>query len=258
MSTLRLSNSELFFVDRRPPGKNPSLLFIHGAASTHDVWPQSLCDLPGVRSIVLDLPGHGRSAPPGRRSIAGYAEVIERLIDALGLEDVVLVGHSMGSAIALTVACRSKAAVRGLVLIGAAARMPVHDSVLRKAANASNELPTFIAANGLGMAIPGLVEIIQRETRAVEATTVFGDFLACNQFDLRHSLATIGIPALIITGELDRMTPPRFSESLVAGLPDARLVTLDETGHFAMLEKTAEVRDLLAGFIDSLALAQPS
>lgn len=253
MPSLSLNHRELFFIDRRPNESNLTLLFVHGAASSHTVWPEALYDISGTRAVALDLPGHGRSSPPGRRTIDQYAIAVEEFITARNMENVLLVGHSMGSAIALTVASRAAMALRGLVLLGAGPRMPVHDKVLRGATNAPDEVAEFIATLGLGLPSMEIQEEIQRTVLAIDAMTLFGDFLACNRFDLRPNLHAIDIPALVIAGEQDRLTPLRLTESLVAGLPQAKFVTLAETGHYAMLERTAEVRSLIADFAAGLA-----
>lgn len=253
MPSLSLNHLELFFIDRHSNGNNLTLLFVHGAGSSHTVWPEAICGISGTRAVALDLPGHGRSSPPGRRTIDQYAIAVEEFTAALSLENVMLVGHSMGSAIALTVASRAAVALRGLVLLGAGPRMPVHDKVLRGATNAPDEVADFVAALGLGQPSTELQEEIQRTMLATDTMTVFGDFLACNRFDLRPNLHAIDIPALIIAGEQDRLTPLRLTESLVAGLPQAKFITLAETGHYAMLERTAEVRSLIADFAAGLA-----
>lgn len=253
MPSLSLNHRELFFIDRRENEKNLTLLFTHGAASSHTVWPEALYDIPGTRAVALDLPGHGRSSSPGCRTIDQYAVAVEEFIAALGLENILLVGHSMGSAIALTVAFRSAVAVRGMVLLGAGPRMPVHDKVLRGATSAPDEVAEFIATLGLGQPSTEIQEEIQRTVLATDAMTLFGDFLACNRFDLRPNLHAIGIPTLVIAGEQDRLTPLRLTESLVSDLPQAKFVTLAETGHYAMLERTAEVRSIIADFAAGLA-----
>jgi len=253
MPTLQLTNHELYFAERRHHDEQGTAMFLHGAAGSSAIWPETFYSLPGMRVIALDLPGHGRSSPPGRRSIEHYVKSVTEFISAMQLRDVVLVGHSMGSAIALAVAARSSVEIRGLALIGAASRMPVNNSALIAAANASDDLADFIADNGLGTSSATLSDRIRQEVHATDALTAYGDFLACDRFDIRSTLATITTPTLIIAGEADRMTPFRFSESLAAGLPNAQLVSLPETGHFAMLEQTEIVKDLIANFCHNLA-----
>lgn len=258
MPTLSLNQRELFYVERRADVESLTLLFIHGSAGSHAAWPQAFYEMSGARVVALDLPGHGRSAPPGRRTIAQYAAVVGAFVAGLDLQNVVLVGHSMGSAIALAVAYRAVVALRGLILMGASARMPVHDTVITGAMKSLDDVADFIAAYGMGRAGAGIEDEVRRAVLAAEPMTAFGDFMACNRFDLRPNLASIKIPTLIIAGELDRMTPLRFSESLAAGLPHANLVTLEGVGHYAMLEKAAEVRDLIERFAGELSQTKSS
>lgn len=256
MPTLSLNQRDVFYGDHPAHPDSLTLLLVHGSASSHTVWPGAFYEIPNVRVMALDLPGHGRSAPPGRRTIAQYAAVVEAFIATLDLKNVVLAGHSMGGAIALTVAHRAAVTLRGLILMGASARMPVHDAVLGGAMNSLDDVAGFVAANGMGRAVVGMQDEVRHAVLATEPMTVFGDFMACNRFDLRPNLATIDVPTLIIAGELDRMTPLRFSESLAAGLPRANLVTLEGVGHYAMLESTAEVKDLIERFAGELSQAE--
>lgn len=253
MPIITLDGLALHYFELGPRDSPLKLLFIHGAASSLDIWTSTLTGLTEFHSIAIDLPGHGRSKPPGRRAIEQYALIIERFVVALNLENVVLVGHSMGSAIALTVAQRSLIQIRGLILFGASARMPVGDALLGGSLTALESVAAFIAGQGIVDAPTDQRESVMRQVLACGGTTTFGDFLACNRFDLRAKLSTLDVPTLVIAGRLDRMTPLRFSESLVDGLPQAQLFTLEETGHFAMLERPESIKPLMANFLRELA-----
>ena len=115
MPTINMNGRDLYYYyEKGDKDSDFTLLFIHGASSSSDVWMDEVTSLSNCRSIMLDLPGHGRSAPPGRRTVAHYAAAVEDFIHSLALERPILVGHSMGSAIALAIAHR------GLVQIGRA------------------------------------------------------------------------------------------------------------------------------------------
>jgi pimeloyl-ACP methyl ester carboxylesterase len=90
---------------------------------------------------------------------------------------------------------------------------------------------------------------------ATGTTTTFGDFLACNRFDMRRQLAAILTPTLIISGAADQLTPPRFTESLAAGLPRARLIRLEEAGHYAMLDQPEKAAAAILAFLAEIAPA---
>ena len=241
----------MHYLESSAPGK-PMMVLIHGAGGSHRVWPAALTDLEGMRVVALDLPGHGQSAPPGRRSVPHYAEAVEAFIKALELENPILVGHSLGSAIALVVAHRAVAPVRGLALLGAGARMPVGEGLLGGSISSLATAADFIVDYGFAAAAPELREAIRDEILSTGATTTFGDFMACNRFDCRLQLPAIAAPSLVITGEQDRLTPARFARTLAAGLPHARLIALDDAGHFAMLEKPNVVAEHVAHFAREL------
>lgn len=252
MPTLTLDNRRLFYADHRPEQPGPALLLLHGAAGSHLVWPGELRGLADTRVLALDLPGHGRSDPPGRRTVGQYATVVEAFITALGLAEVVVAGHSMGGAIALTMAVEPARWLRGIVLIGASARMPVGEPLLGGAIASLERAADFIVDNSFPEAPPNLRERMKAAVLETGATTTFGDFLACNQFDARRRLASITVPALVIGGAQDRMISPRFMRTLADGLPRARLALLEGAGHYAMLERPDEVARWVADFINTL------
>lgn len=251
MPYLDVAGNRLFYSDQGE-GDGPALLLLHGAGGSHLVWPAAVRRLAGTRVLALDLPGHGRSAPPGRRTLAHYAAVVTAFVNALGLPGVVLAGHSMGAAIALTVALEPPPALRGLVLLGVGARLRVNDTLLGGALSDLEQAAAFIVDYGFA---GGSEEMRLKTRQAIVATgamTVYGDFLACRHFDARAQLPGIHLPALVISGAADRLSPPREADALAAGLPHARLARLADTGHFSMLERPAEVAALIAAFLDGL------
>lgn len=256
MPYLTAAGNRLFYSDQGHAA-GPALLLLHGAAGSHLVWPGPLRRLAGARVLALDLPGHGRSDPPGRRAIAHYAAAVAAFIHALGLPDVVIAGHSMGAAIALTVALESLAALSGLVLLSAAARLRANEALLAGSLAHFDAAADFIVEYGFATAPTTL----RRQTRAAilsaGATTTYGDFLACHRFDVRAHLAGIPLPALVIAGSEDRLVPARAADALAAGLPHGRLERLEGAGHFSMLERPDEVAGLTAAFLAEVTRSAP-
>jgi pimeloyl-ACP methyl ester carboxylesterase len=252
MPTIDLDGHPLHFTDSAIEAP-VTLLLIHGAGGSARIWPATFRELAGARVIAVDLPGHGQSAPPGRRTIHHYTTVVERFIAAMGLERVVLGGHSMGAAIALTAALQSPAVVQGLVLMGSSARMPVADVLLGGALSSLEEAANFVVEHGLPNAAPELQALVREDLLATGAATTFGDFLACSRFDLRPHLGGINQPALALIGAEDRLVQPRFMESLAHGLPQGQAHRLPGAGHFAMLEQPVETAGHIQRFLSGLA-----
>ena len=113
---MNLKNQKLYFA-KQSTANSPLVVLIHGAAGTHLDWPPHLRRLDAASVYAIDLPGHGRSPGPACSTVDQYAEVVAAFITELDLAEVVLVGHSMGGAVALTIARQQPGAVMGLVLI---------------------------------------------------------------------------------------------------------------------------------------------
>lgn len=251
MPTLQVENRSIYYFDQQSELSSLTFLLIHGAGSSHSVWQPAFFDIPELRVVAIDLPGHGQSDPPGRRTIEHYAGMIEQFAASLGLTNIVLGGHSMGSAIALMLAYRGIIDIDGLILIGASARMPVGDAIFGGVLGDPGIIGEFLANQTMIDAPDAYRQLVSQQLLSTGGMTTSGDFLACNRFDLRHKLATVDAPALVIAGRLDPMVPLRFSESLVRDLPHSRLVVLENTGHYAMLERPQEVRELAISFLSS-------
>ncbi len=252
MPYITIDGRFLHYVEAGASSDGLVLLLLHGAGGTHLAWPPAVRELAGTRTLALDLPGHGLSRPPGRRTINTYATVIEQFVAALAPRRLVIAGHSMGGAIALTLALRTQVALDGLILLGTAARMPVGDTLISGSLSSLEQAADFVAEHGFAVSSPDEQAGVRRQILETGATTTFGDFLACNRFDIRPRLSDICIPVRIIFGDLDRLTPLRFAQSLVAGLPDARLSIVEQAGHFTMLEHPDRVALLIDGYLSEM------
>ncbi len=233
-------------------GQRSVVVLIHGAGGTHLYWPQELRRLPGYRVFALDLPGHGKSTGRGLQSIAAYAQAVMDWLLALGVHSAVFAGHSMGSAIALTLALAHATHVNGLVLIGAGRRLPVATELLENAAspttyqNAVNLAIDWSFGSG---ASPRLKELAAQRMAETRSSVLYGDFIACNTFDETERIGQIRQPTLIVCGSEDRMTPLRQSQFLAERIPGATLKTIPEAGHMVMLEKPQPVAEAVLEFL---------
>ena len=232
------------------PGRRPPLRLIHGAGGAHMHWPASLRRLPDWNVYAIDLPGHGKSAGPGRASIAAYCDVIYSFVQALGLERVVLAGHSMGGAIVQEFALHYPGRLAGIVLVGTGARLRVAPAILDGIRSDFAATAQLIADWVHDRNAPAqLKRLYLQRYLENDPDVLYGDFYACDQFDRRGDVARIATPALVLCGSNDVMTPPKFSESLAQTLPNARLALIPNAGHMAPLEAEEEVTAEVTEFL---------
>ena len=234
----------------------PPLVFIHGAGGTHLHWPPQVRRLAGQRIYALDLPGHGKSGGVGSQSVADYARVVVDFLDANHMNTAVFIGHSMGSAIALTLALDFPKRVLGIGLVGSGARLRVSPQILE---NTTSEAMSPLAIKIINDAAfgpsadPRMKELAAQRMAEIRSSVIHGDFLACNEFDVMPRLAEISVPTLILCGTDDLLTPVKYSEFLCDHIPAARLITFPGAGHMVMLEQPEVVADALAEFADSIS-----
>ncbi|MEY2633426.1 MAG: hypothetical protein RIR00_2080 [Pseudomonadota bacterium] len=238
----------------------PPLLFLHGAQQDHSCWAlqSRWFGHHGYRVLAPDLPAHGRSGGEPLPSVEALADWAVALLDSLGIAQVRLVGHSMGSLIGLELARRYPERVQAAALIGSALPMPVAEPLL--AAADSNEAKAAAMINAwsysprgmLGRsAAPGLwllgmnTRLMARQRRGVLPV----DLRACNAYvPDPASLAAVRCPVQLLAGEKDRMTPLKAGKALAALLPQAQLQVIPEAGHAMMAEAPDAVLDALREF----------
>jgi pimeloyl-ACP methyl ester carboxylesterase len=237
---------------RFDPGQ-PLVVFLHGAGLDHTVWalPSRWFAHHGSGVLAPDLPGHGRSAGTPLGSIAEMADWTTALIEAAGARAARLIGHSMGSLVALEAAARHPARITGLALIGAAAAMPVSADLLDAAKAGDHAAIDMVSIWGLGFRAglggslaPGLSMLggAERLLEQARPGVLFNDLRACNDYrDGFASAAKVSVPTVLILGGRDLMTPAKAGKALAAALPAARVTVIEGAGHMLMSEGPDEV-----------------
>jgi len=224
----------------------PHVILVHGAGGSHQLWGSTLRNLHTANVYAVDLPGHGRSEGTGRRSIADYASFVLQFMNALEIAQAVLVGHSMGSATALTLTLREPQRVAGLVLVGSGARLRVLPAILEGVLSDPKSTVELICSTAYSSTVPReLVRQGQRQMLQVPPQTIHDDFAACNDFDVMEHLGEIRCPTLVICGTEDRLTPAKYSTFLVDRIADAELVLVEGAGHMIMTEKPELVAEAI-------------
>jgi pimeloyl-ACP methyl ester carboxylesterase len=231
----------------------PTAVFLHGAGMDHTAWAQHdrWFSHHGYNVLAPDMPGHGRSAGALLPTIADMAEWTAALLDVSGVKTAKLIGHSMGSLIALELAARHPGKVSALVLVGTAAAMTVGPDLLKAAEANDHAAVDMVAIWGLGHAAglggslaPGLWMHggAQRLLERCRDGVLFNDLSACNTYrNAAAAAATIKVPATLVLGERDMMTPVKAGRALAAAIPNARTVVLAGAGHMMMVERPDEL-----------------
>ena len=241
-------------------------VFLHGGQNDHSVWALQTRWFAhhGWSVLALDLPGHGNSDGPPLASIPAMADWVAAWLRALEIPRAALIGHSMGTLIALELAGRPDAPVSAIALLGAAAPMAVSDSLLAATREDPARAIDMITgwshsswaqkpqAPGPGAYLNwGGRRLMQRIAARHGAEVLPTDFAAVAGYqDGLTRAAEVACPALLLLGGRDVMTPPRATKALAGALRDSRTVILPEAGHAMMGEAPDAVLETLAGFLD--------
>ena len=243
----------------------PTVVFIHGVLNDHSVWILQARSFAhhGWNVLVLDLPGHCRSAGEPPRTVEEAAAFVIALLDAAGVKQAALVGHSFGSLAALQAAATAPGRVSHLVLVATASPMQVSpgllDSSLNQPMQAIDMVNVFShsmlapppSALGPGTWLYGSGKALMKRVLASnpEVNLFHRGFKACDDYRGGESaMDKIACPVLFILGKNDSMTLPRMAQPLIARAPQAKVVTV-EAGHQMMVEAPDAVLAALVDFL---------
>lgn len=252
MPKIQIDGAEIYYA-QAGQGR-PALLLIHGAGADHTLWGEQISALQKAFTVAaLDLNGHSQSPKrTSRDGISLYAQEARAVCEALGVPTV-LVGHSMGGAVAMTLALDPPQNLAGLVLVGTGAKLRVHPQILEFCrsdfARARDLLVTWAFA---AHAPSELRERSRAQMQRNGAETLFRDFSSCNSFDVTDRLSEITCPTLIVCGTADQLTPAKYSEYLQAHIAGAQLRLIENAGHMVMLEQPDALNQVLRDFCISL------
>ncbi|HJO79730.1 MAG: alpha/beta hydrolase [Acidimicrobiales bacterium] len=242
---------------------DPLVVLLHGAGMDRSVWSQQTRFLAhhGYRALAVDLPGHGDSEGPALKSVSDLATWVASLAAELG-GPLHLVGHSMGSLMALEAAARQPASVASIVLLGVAATMPVHPD-LQAAADADDVQAARLITSwahgskqhtgenptpGLWM-LGGTQALLERCAPGVLAS----DLSACSSYvGSLEAAALASCPVTLILGSADKMAPRKGAGPLIEAFSHgASVVELAGTGHMMMQEEPGAVRRAIIDHLEN-------
>ena len=236
-------------VERYGAGK--PAIFIHGASGSSTSWYfQKEYLKQFMEVILLDLPGHGSSSGDGCERLEECRDAVHGVLTSLGLRKCFLVGHSMGGAIAMLFALTYPELLAGLVLVGTGAKLRVFPEILQGILRDKEETVRKIAELAFSKKTPAsVIESGFKEMMKCRKEVIHKDFSSCEQFNVMDKVRRITVPALILCGEDDLLTPVKYSEFLHAEIPNSKLVRIPDAGHLLMIEKPDPVNRAIEAFV---------
>jgi len=226
------------------------LLFIHGAGGAGEEWIYQTEYFKD--SVAISLPGHYQGEPAS--SIEDYADWLRDYIRYQQHQDVILVGHSMGGAIALLYELRYPGQTKGLILIGTGARLRVLPAFLAQLEVMANDEDTWrrYVKDSYRLVAPQIRQKLVRLRLRVGPRVMLNDLLCCDKFDVMNDVHNIKLPTLALCGSEDEMTPVKYTRYLAERIWGARQAIVQGAGHFVFMEKAREVNQVIEEFLESL------
>ena len=233
------------------PGKS-TLVFIHGSGGSSFLWDNQLKSLgKRVNLLALDLPGHGRSPGKGYSAVSDYSRAVMDFIVQLKVPLPIPAGLSLGGAITLQLLLDYPEKFSAGALICTGARLKVMPLIFE---SIEKDYPAFVASSRQFAVSPktdpALFQPILDDNLKCPPDVTFGDFQACDGFDVRERLQEIRAQVLVVSGADDLLTPPKYGRYLAEHIPGAQWVTIPEAGHLLPVEKPAELNQALSAFLD--------
>ena len=229
-----------------------SVIFVHGSGACGDIWRYQTAYF--LDSHAVNLPGH----PHGQilKSVEECVDWLRKYIKGRGGNDAVLAGHSFGGAIALMSALKYPQELKGIVIIGSGARLRVHPTFSAPCEEAISGNPGswYQMVEEMYRLTPADYrrEMIEKQ-KAIGPAVMLNDFLCCDEFDIMDRVHEIKLPALIICGESDVLTPVKYANYLGARIANSKLVIVPGAGHFVLAEKPKVVNKAIEDFLAGIA-----
>jgi YbgC/YbaW family acyl-CoA thioester hydrolase len=247
-------------------GEGPAILFIHGYPLNRTIWRDQINALEDFRRIVPDLRGMGQSdAPDLGYSMTIYAADLAALLDTLGVDEVILCGHSMGGYIAFEFLRNWGSRVRGLILVDSRAEADSPDGRRARdvaaatareggaAAVAEAMLPKMLGPGTMSQR-PDVVERVRAIMAGTPVAGMAGALAAMRDRPGSEALLPTlsSVPTLVVVGESDSLIPPEQGRAMAQAIPGARFATIPGAGHLPSVEQPAATTQILREFLDSL------
>jgi len=233
--------------------KGMRLIFIHGSGAYGAIWRYQTDYFPA--SDAINLPGHLQGQT--LNSVEEYTDWLREYIREKRYENAVLAGHSLGGAITLMYALKCPQELKGIIIISSGARLRVHPRYLTPLEEAikGNLQEWYQVLEGMyRLTLEDYKNEVIEQRKAIGPAVMLSDFLCCDKFDLMDKVQEIKLPAVIICGELDVMTPVKYANYLGAKLTNSKVLIIPKATHLIFAEKPNAVNKAIEDFVKGLSL----
>lgn len=233
---------------RHEPGRGPALICVHGSADNHHVYDRLLDALPDRERYAINLPGRAGTDGPPLSTVPEMEAFLARFLDSEVQGEYLIVGHSLGGGVAIEHALSSPSErLKGIVLLATGARLRVHPMILQlfEQVAKSGKLPPLPPGLYEDSTDPVLIAAASKQRELTPIETGGLDWRACDSFNRMEDLLDIQVPALIVAGTNDLLTPAKYAQYLAAQIPQSELHILEGAGHMLVAERSAEIAKLM-------------
>ena len=241
---------KLFYVQA---GSGPPILYVHGNTGSCR-WFSKVMDLPGYRTLALDMPNFGRSSPlEGEPDIDRYADAVAGFMRALRLERPILAGHSLGGAVSISLAVRYPKLIRGLVLVDSAAPSGLvtpkeHYPVLEKMSADRALLSRALRGVTPTLTDEAFFESLVDDALLMAKPAWVGHPRALEQFNYVGRCDAYDGPVLVLWGRRDVIVTEAMARETAKSFPRARFEVFDDVGHSVVAEDPGRFARALLDF----------
>ena len=245
------NGNKIFYEIKKAESKN-YLIFIHGSGSNSSIWRHQFDIDNNYTLIALDLPSHSRSDTFKTLSLELYVNVLQKFIESLNYDKMILCGHSLGGAVVQSYYFEHPNFVNKLILVGTGARLRVSPVILESLKMNYDKFLKDLPIGAFSRKTPtDIINEYVKETSSIGSEVTYQDFSICDKFDTMNLTSTIKIPIIVITGKEDKLTPVKYANYFKEKVTNSKFYIIEKAGHMVMIEQPDRFNEIIKENIDS-------
>jgi pimeloyl-ACP methyl ester carboxylesterase len=231
--------------------EKPTILFIHGSGGSRALWENQIDNLNKyVNTIAVDLPGHGKSRGLGLDRVEDYSAAVADFIETARIPTPIPCGLSIGGAIVLQLILEHKTRFKAAILVNTGARLRVMPAIFemikKDYTGYLKTIPAFAASEKTD---PRKLVSLMADTANCHPEVAYGDFTACDRFNVTEKLSSVTTPVLILTAEEDKLTPPKYGLYIKEQIKNSSVINIKDAGHLSPLEQPEAFNMAIIGYL---------